>query len=195
MGRSKPVKDLFTASQLAHFCQVDLKTIHNWADRGEIEHFRTPGRHLRFRAPDVLDFLRRYGYPIPGVLSEGRPTVVVLLEDAEARTGICEALEVRFEVHLASDPLSALIELGAETPDAIVIGSELAEVQACRMVEALKTAGVTARVRAVVCGSDEASAQRAHKAGASAFVDASDRQAVVATLSALLGLDRGSGEA
>ena len=40
--------ELFTASDVARFCQVDLKTIHNWADKGEIRHFRTPGRHLRF---------------------------------------------------------------------------------------------------------------------------------------------------
>ena len=57
------VRELFTASEVARFCQVDLKTIHNWAERGEVRHFRTPGRHLRFRRVDVLDFLRKYGYP------------------------------------------------------------------------------------------------------------------------------------
>lgn len=56
---------LFTAAQLAGFCQVDLKTIHNWVDRGKIAHFRTPGRHLRFRRADVLQFLQTTGYPIP----------------------------------------------------------------------------------------------------------------------------------
>ena len=38
--------ELFTASDVARFCQVDLKTIHNWSEKGEIRHFRTPGRHL-----------------------------------------------------------------------------------------------------------------------------------------------------
>ncbi|MGB5413913.1 MAG: helix-turn-helix domain-containing protein, partial [Polyangiales bacterium] len=47
VARSRRPKDLFTASQIARFCPVDLKTIHNWADRGRIAHFRTPGRHLR----------------------------------------------------------------------------------------------------------------------------------------------------
>ena len=51
VARARKPKDLFTASQIARFCQVDLKTIHNWADRGQIQHFRTPGRHLRFRRP------------------------------------------------------------------------------------------------------------------------------------------------
>src|SRR5882757_8137614 len=63
--------ELFTASQLARFCQVDLKTIHNWADKGEVRHFRTPGRHLRFRRADVIEFLRKYGYPVPDSLRSG----------------------------------------------------------------------------------------------------------------------------
>jgi len=50
MARRQQAKELFTASEVARFCQVDLKTIHNWSDRGEIRHFRTPGRHLRFPA-------------------------------------------------------------------------------------------------------------------------------------------------
>ena len=73
--------ELFTASDVARFCQVDLKTIHNWADKGEIRHFRTPGRHLRFRRLDVLDFLRKYGYPIPEILRMGKPKVVVVDDD------------------------------------------------------------------------------------------------------------------
>lgn len=49
---------LLTASDVADLCEVDLKTIHNWVERGCIPHFRTPGRHLRFQALDVARFLR-----------------------------------------------------------------------------------------------------------------------------------------
>jgi len=56
---------LFTASELAGFCDVDLKTIHNWCDRGRVEHFRTPGRHLRFKPRDVKAFLEAYKYDVP----------------------------------------------------------------------------------------------------------------------------------
>src|SRR6201989_1701049 len=90
--------ELFTASDVARFCQVDLKTIHNWADKGEIRHFRTPGRHLRFRRLDVLDFLRKYGYPIPEVLRQGKPTVHIIEEDAHQLESMKKALSARFEV-------------------------------------------------------------------------------------------------
>lgn len=61
---AKP-QHIFTASDLAKFCQVDLKTIHNWANSGRIEFFRTPGRHLRFKATPVRNFLDAYGYDVP----------------------------------------------------------------------------------------------------------------------------------
>ena len=61
---------LLTASDLAALCEVDLKTIHNWVDRGRIAHFRTPGRHLRFKAADVAEFLRAWGYSVPRELAK-----------------------------------------------------------------------------------------------------------------------------
>lgn len=64
---SKPA--LFTAAQLAKFCAVDQKTIHNWVDKGSIEAFRTPGRHLRFKAASVVAFMQKYGYDVPPEVS------------------------------------------------------------------------------------------------------------------------------
>ena len=58
-------KALFTATDVAKMCSVDLKTIHNWANKGRIQHFRTPGRHLRFKPSDVVEFLKAWGFPVP----------------------------------------------------------------------------------------------------------------------------------
>lgn len=63
--RAKNPDDIFTAPQVAKICSVDLKTIHNWVKRGAITHFRTPGHHLRFRRQDILEFLEKFGYPVP----------------------------------------------------------------------------------------------------------------------------------
>lgn len=79
-------KKLFTASDLATMCEVDLKTIHNWVDRGRISHFRTPGRHLRFRAADVVDFLRTWGYDVPRALRAETTRVVLVIGPAEIVT-------------------------------------------------------------------------------------------------------------
>lgn len=61
-------KELYVASELADLCSVDLKTIHNWVDKGHLPAFRTPGRHLRFKVVDVLAFMTKFGYPAPASL-------------------------------------------------------------------------------------------------------------------------------
>lgn len=66
------------ATQMAKWCGVDLKTIHNWVNKGQIPHFRTPGRHLRFTVESARAFLAKYGYPIPAELEPKDPGGEVL---------------------------------------------------------------------------------------------------------------------
>lgn len=66
------MEKLYRSSDLVRWCQVDTKTVHNWVEKGKIEGFRTPGRHLRFTRAAVLTFLRTYGFPVPAALS-GEP--------------------------------------------------------------------------------------------------------------------------
>jgi excisionase family DNA binding protein len=57
-----------TSGELASLLRVDLKTIHNWVNRGHLVGRRTSGRHLRFDRIQVVRFMRGYGYPIPDAL-------------------------------------------------------------------------------------------------------------------------------
>lgn len=64
---SETTAALFTAPQVAAFCQVDPKTIHNWVREGRIPHFRLPGRkgQYRFKAAPLKAFLETQGYDVP----------------------------------------------------------------------------------------------------------------------------------
>lgn len=191
MARGEKRKELFTASEVARFCQVDLKTIHNWSDRGEIRHFRTPGRHLRFRRADVLDFLRKYGYPIPEALSAGRPRVITVTEDAGAGAAVEKSLSRQFEVTTSSSPLHTLITVGASIPDVVVMDLDMGNVSALDIVAALKTNEATRNVRTVIYANDGNSLRKKIlDAGASAFVEKGETAKLRETLEALLGLDR-----
>lgn len=64
------VGNIMKATDLARFCEVDLKTIHNWVERGKIDYWRTPGQHLRFTREAVVTFLQKWGYPIPDELKD-----------------------------------------------------------------------------------------------------------------------------
>src|SRR5690242_5738500 len=137
--RAEPVPpELFTASQFARFCQVDLKTIHNWADKGEIRHFRTPGRHLRFRRLDVLDFLRKYGYPIPDVLRLGKPKVVAVDDDPQVLASLRKSLSKRFELTTFQDPFDALVAVGNIQPDAMILDVKMPGLDGVKCLERLR---------------------------------------------------------
>lgn len=190
MAKRGQAKELFTASEVARFCQVDLKTIHNWADRGEVRHFRTPGRHLRFRRLDVLDFLRKYGYPVPEVLSQGRPAIHIIDEDPQSLTTIEAELRDRFDVTTFQEPVDALIAVGSDKPDVVVLDVASQRIDGVACVERLKQMDSTRHVRIVVYSADESAQQRSLAAGASAFVPRPNLRRLIETLDALMGSAR-----
>jgi excisionase family DNA binding protein len=132
---------LLTASDLAALCEVDLKTIHNWVDRGRIAHFRTPGRHLRFRAADVAEFLRTWGYTVPRELARASARTVVVVGSTEAMAHVSRALEGVPLKH-AAHPYDALVYAGADPADVHIldIASVATEIDVGQMLDALHRA-------------------------------------------------------
>lgn len=133
---------LLTASDLAALCEVDLKTIHNWVDRGRIAHFRTPGRHLRFKAADVAEFLRAWGYTVPRELAKANSRSILVIGTKEAMTHVTRALGEGAPIRHAGHPYDALIYAGADPADAYVVEVRAipAEVEVPSMFEALHRA-------------------------------------------------------
>jgi excisionase family DNA binding protein len=183
--------ELFTASDVARFCQVDLKTIHNWADKGEIRHFRTPGRHLRFRRLDVLDFLRKYGYPIPEVLRQGKPKVVAVDEDPMVLASLRKTLSKRFELTTFQDPFDALVAVGSLQPDALVLDVKQPGLDGSKCLERLRAIDATAHIRCIVYSAHEDLKKTATEAGAYDFIKKGEVAELRDSLERLMGLERG----
>lgn len=108
------------AGDVAALCDVDLKTVHNWIARGVLRHFRTPGRHLRFRPRDVVAFLRAYGFSVPAAL-ETRCESVLVLASPETRDVVAAALaEDGLVARAVEHPYDALILAGVQ-PIAVTV--------------------------------------------------------------------------
>ncbi len=192
VGSAEKIKELLTASRVAEFCQVDLKTIHNWAERGRIPHFRTPGRHLRFRREDVLDFLRKYGYPIPPEIAGRRPRVLLMLEESPQRLKLRAVLESDFEVFELPDAMAGLLSIGREPPDAVVLGHRVGPLSSGEIIAALQQSDNARHVRTVVAtqGKPGPLVEEPSFAGASARVPLSNPSSLRDTLGALMGIGR-----
>lgn len=182
MARRAPNKELFTAAEVARFCQVDLKTIHNWSERGEIPHFRTPGRHLRFRRADVVDFLRKYGYPLPEALRHGRPSIVIGDEDPVTLEALKRALSPHFDVTAVHDPLDAMIAIASDPPDVFVFDPGCKRVEGPYCIERLRAHERTRHVRVIACSSRADLRQRAMDAGAAVFISKGEPERVLDAL-------------
>ena len=181
---------LFAASDVARFCQVDLKTIHNWTDKGEIRHFRTPGRHLRFRRLDVLDFLRKYGYPIPQVLRLGKPRVVVVDEDPAVLAALRRTLSKTFDLTTFQDAFDTLVAVGTVQPDALVLDVAMPGLDGIRCLTRLHALDTTAHIRCLVYSDREDLRKTATEAGAFAFIKKGELAELRDALERLMGLAR-----
>jgi excisionase family DNA binding protein len=170
---------------------VDLKTIHNWADKGEIRHFRTPGRHLRFRRLDVLDFLRKYGYPIPEVLRLGKPKVVIIDEDPAVLAALRRTLSRRFDLTTFQDPFDALVAVGNLQPDALIFDVKMPGLDGIRLLERLRSIDATAHIRCLVYSTHEEAKKNATDSGAYDFIKKGEVAELRDSLERLMGLERG----
>jgi excisionase family DNA binding protein len=184
------MSDLFTAADVARFCGVDLKTIHNWVAKEKLSHFRTEGRHLRFRRLDVIDFLRTWEYPIPDALRAARPHVVLIDGDGTALGAARRALARRFEITACTDVVAGLVAIGRADPDAVVLGSDLDAVDLPRCIARLRAAPATAHVRIVIFALDESRGPALLEAGAAAFVKRTQPARLRETLEQVTGLSR-----
>jgi excisionase family DNA binding protein len=163
--------DLFTAPQVAKICSTDLKTIHNWVNRGEIKSFRTPGRHLRFRRQDILDFLGRFGYPIPEGFSPSRKKLVVC-DDSEAnRKALKRAFAKEFDVDVFADQVDALLAVGRQHPDILLINGSAGE-DVSHLVDRLTAGKDVSQV--VIYGNGVSKAKYKGKSEAVEFVAGTD---------------------
>ena len=151
MTAPRESRRVLTATQVASFCQVDLKTIHNWADRGKIRGWRTSGRHLRFRRLDVVDFLRAYGFPIPDALRESRPRIVAVDADREGLGWMRRALTRRFDVTAFEHLVDGLVGLAQSDPDVALLG-DVSPLDAHTVAARLRSVEATHHVRVVTLG-------------------------------------------
>jgi hypothetical protein len=109
---------------------------------GLIAHFRTPGRHLRFRSDEVLRFLGEAGYP----KARSDAPHVLIVGSNSVRTREASALGHRKTTWI-DDPYRALVETARLAPGVIVLYSEqLAGLELKPFVAALRAAADAARI-------------------------------------------------
>lgn len=188
-----PREPIFVASQVATIWGVDLKTVHNWVERGDMEAFRTPGRHLRFRRRSLLSFLRRYNMEIPRDLAPQAPRVMIVDRDAARVAKLRALLGARFEVLSQPDGIVALAEIGMHSSgaaliDAVVVALPVEGADAEVWVSALLRHPDTRYALLLTLGGDAEQHRRLQALGVTATVAGGAIEQVPPVLEQALGL-------
>ncbi len=117
---------ILSSHQVAKLLQSSPSAVIGWFDRGMLEGFRTPGGHRRVKVGELRRFLESHQMPIPRALMQPAqdPFRVYIIDDEpkiiralmRAFTMSDYVVEVR-----GSNAVEALVEIGADPPDLILL--------------------------------------------------------------------------
>ena len=161
-----------TTGEVASGCQVSVGTVKNWIEAGQLEAFRTPGRHFRIRASELRRFQAAYGF---GTETDDPPRILVVDDQQDFVELALDALKdllpgVRVEG--ACGGYEALLKIGSLQPHLLVLDLRMPGLdgfEVCRRVKEAPETKAT-KIVAMTGFEDDQAEQLALTCGADAFL-------------------------
>jgi len=130
----------FTTYEVAKFCDVHHTTVINWVNEGKLKAYTTPGAHRRIIKEDLIEFLKKYGMPVPEELVKGIKKVLIVDDDIETVNELLDALRGNgFNLDFAYDGFGAGRKIYKEKPDLIVLDFKMPGVDGFQVCESLNS--------------------------------------------------------
>lgn len=83
-----------TSGDIAHYCDVNLRTVIRWIDKGSLKGYKLPGRgNNRVAVPDFMAFLRENKMPIPSDFLPVNKTILIVDDDKDMANAIKRVLK------------------------------------------------------------------------------------------------------
>jgi len=107
-----------STGDIAKLCDVNLRTVIRWIERGSLKGFKLPGRgNNRVRIEDFMSFLIEHDIPIPAELQEDNNKVLVVDDEPAIARAIQRVLRTHSLVaNIAADGFQAGTMLMKERP-------------------------------------------------------------------------------
>jgi excisionase family DNA binding protein len=187
-----------TTGEVASRCQVSVGTVKNWIEAGQLEAFRTPGRHFRIRASELRRFQAAFGF---GAEADESPRILVVDDQQDFVDLAVDALTdlVRgARVEGACGGYEALLRIGSFQPHLLVLDLRMPGLDGFEVCRRVKEAPVTkaTKIVAMTGFDDDQAEQLAMTCGADAFVaKCAGLTAIGRQIKALLDADSAAGDA
>src|SRR5262245_712858 len=134
-------KSIYTTHDVSRLLHVNPRSVINWIEQDLLESYRTPGGHRRIRREDLLAFLRKHKIPMPAALVDGKFDVLIVEDEQDLLNLLKSYFEGHgnYELYSATDGISALIEVGRQRPDLLILDMRIPGVdglEVCRRIKA-----------------------------------------------------------
>jgi excisionase family DNA binding protein len=138
--------DLLTSHEVGQLLQVVPSSVVKWVNDGLLPAFRTPGGHRRIRSADLVAFLRGHKMYIPEPLQNAQggdaPIRALLVDDDKhLLTAVQRGMKShrdRVQLTVLSSGIEALVAVGAEKPDALIIDVHMPELDGLDVCQRLR---------------------------------------------------------
>ena len=143
---------LITSYEASQLLQMDPTSVVKWVNDGILPAFRTPGGHRRIRAADLLAFMKQHNMFIPPELTGVQTRLLVVDDDPGFLKALTRSMKAheRVELTTCSGGIEALIHIGAQPPDVLVIDVQMPGVDGLDVLKTLRAMPATRNVEIVV---------------------------------------------
>jgi CheY-like chemotaxis protein len=152
-GRPK----VFSTFEVGKICGVFHTTVINWVNKGKLKAALTPGGHRRIALTDLVDFMRRFEMPIPPDLETRDRKVLVVEDDLSMQRLFVRALQGLdgVTVEACSGGLEALIAVGKDAPDLLVLDIRIPQVDGFEVCRVLRASEQTRPIRIIAVSGED----------------------------------------
>ena len=182
-----------TTGDIAKMCDVNLRTVIRWIDRGALKGFKLPGRgNNRVRVEDFIQFLNEHEMPIPTELAaDDNRRVLIIDDEAAVARSIARILRAAgYETETALDGFQGGSLLIKYQPALVTLDLRMPGVSGYDVLKFIRSTPETEHIKVVVISAlDQQSLQRARDEGADAVLSKPfDNEALTTTVERLLPL-------
>lgn len=142
----------FTTHDIAKICDVYPSSVVNWISAGRLKSYSTPGGHHRVTREDLLSFLEEFEIPVPREVRFQPARALIVDDDPEFSRVAAKAFAkygAEFIVETSSNGIDALIRIGQDPPDVVVLDIVLPGMDGLQVCKILKSKPETRAVKIV----------------------------------------------
>jgi len=160
------MKDVLTTGQVAKLCNVTIRTVIKWFEKGHLEGYRIPGsRDRRFPLDNVVAFMKEHGMPLGELERQLSPRKKILLvDDDEALLLVLEeyldGIGI-FEIEVARNGYEAGLKTHSFRPHLLVLDFNLGDITGAEVASSVRSSEDLAGMQILVMSGYLSDAQAA----------------------------------